>query len=337
MLLKSNKMLFLVSIFNFFGVSFVLYLSPRFDIFTIIGFFVVEVISFFLYKFFQDRSNRRIIRRIDEITEIIRKKKLDFVDLKNGDELGALFDEVLKILKESHEIYERERKTLLSIREYSEDIAHQIKTPLTGSILMLDLLEDDDKNREYIKSLRESMGRLLLLTDEMLKLSEIDSGVRLLEIKEVDGLKLLYEIKNEIKSYFKDADVIIKSENFTFLCDRKWTYEALFNLIKNAVTYTSGKVVIETEITNVYTAIRIVDFGSGMSEEKLKIAFKRFHKLDKNSSGYGIGLPLARTIIERENGELIYKKLSDMNYFEARFYKTSHLWVTFIFYIKCRR
>ena len=94
------------------------------------------------------------------------------------DEFGKLRDEIIKTIIENKRIAENAEKNKETLREYTEDIAHQIKTPLTGSLLLLDLLEDEDDNfsEEYIERLRDNLLRLHNLSDILLKLAALDSG-----------------------------------------------------------------------------------------------------------------------------------------------------------------
>ena len=104
--------------------------------------------------------------------------------------------------------------------------------------------------------------------------------------------------------------------------DRSWTLEALINLMKNAIEASPVKgIVIELEGNKIYQSILIRDFGPGIERRDLEKIYQGFYKANKESKGFGIGLPMAKAIMEKQGGELLYYKDDKGNYFEMRFYK----------------
>ena len=226
---------------------------------------------------------------------------------------------LLKLLAENAE------KNKEILREYTEDIAHQIKTPLTGSLLLLDLLEDeeDESTKEYISRLRDNLLRLYNLSDILLKLAALDSGTIEMTKDRISARGLIEDIIQKLKDYFinDNVEIPLYGDDFYFICDKKWTYEAAFNVMKNGIEATEGRhIEIQLKETNLYKSIFVEDFSKGLDREMLEKVFKRFYKLDPNSKGYGIGLPMAKSVMERQNGELLYHKGKKSNSFELRFY-----------------
>ncbi|HEP3790226.1 TPA: HAMP domain-containing histidine kinase, partial [Streptococcus pyogenes] len=241
------------------------------------------------------------------------------------DEFGKLRDEIIKIILENKRIAENAEKNKEILREYTEDIAHQIKTPLTGSLLLLDLLEDeeDESVKEYISRLRDNLLRLYNLSDILLKLAAIDSGTIEMTRDRVSARDLIDDGIRNLKDYFINAPIEIPlyGDDFYLICDKKWTYEALFNVMKNGLEATEDRQIeIQLKGTNLYKSIFVKDFSKGLDREMLEKVFKRFYKMDPNSKGYGIGLPMAKSVMERQNGELLYHKGKKSNAFELRFY-----------------
>ena len=116
-------------------------------------------------------------------------------------------------------------------------------------------------------------------------------------------------------------NIPVSGEDFKLLCDRKWTYEAIYNIVKNGLEASKDKgIKIKLKETNIYKSIIVEDFSNGMSDEILEKAYKRFYKEKKDSKGYGIGLPMAKTVLEKQNGELLYLRGKTSNSFELRFY-----------------
>ena len=127
-------------------------------------------------------------------------------------------------------------------QEYTEDIAHQIKTPLTGSLLLLDLLEDeeDESVKEYISRLRDNLLRLYNLSDILLKLAALDSGTIEMAKDSISARELIEDIIRNLKDYFinDNIEIPLDGDDFYLICDKKWTYEALFNVMKNGIEAT---------------------------------------------------------------------------------------------------
>ena len=196
---------------------------------------------------------------------------------------------------------------------------------MTGSLLLLDLLEDEDDNfsEEYIERLRDNLLRLHNLSDILLKLASLDSGTIEMTKDRISARGLIRDTIQKLKDYFIDDNIEIplNGDDFYLICDKKWTYEALFNVMKNGIEATEGRhIEIHLKETNLYKSIFVEDFSKGLDHEMLEKVFKRFYKLDPNSKGYGIGLPMAKSVMERQSGELLYHKGKKSNSFELRFY-----------------
>lgn len=304
----------------------VVYLSPRFDVFTLFGLIGVNIIVY-IFMVANDLRERRLIEeKIEDIFKLLHTLDLDSDNYEvMDDEFGKLRDEIHKIIIENKLIASKARENQEILREYTEDIAHQIKTPLTGTLLMLDLMEDNPENStEYIAHQRNSINRLHKLVDALLKMASLDSGVISMEDETVDAKSLLEEIILDMEIYFSDKEmsISIHGDGFSLDCDKQWTYEAVFNILKNGIEASPEKgVEIHLKESNIYKSIIVRDFGKGLSNEILKKAYQRFYKENPNSKGYCIGLPMAKSIMEKQNGELIYFKDKTSNDFELRFYK----------------
>ena len=268
----------------------------------------------------------KINDQIDEIINLIHSLNPNKeVYKKNDGEFGKLKDEITKIILENKNIIENSKEKQRVLRDYSEDLAHQIKTPLTGILLMLDLIEEDKENiDEYILLIRNNINRLENLTDILLKLASLDSDITKFNLEYVNVLELLKSVKEDLDSYFglKNYEVKIFGDDFILNCDKKWNHEAILNICKNAIEASpENNIEIILRESNVFKSILVKDFSSGMSKDALKKAMQRFYKSDPNSQGYGIGLPMAKTILNKENGDLIYNREKNYNTFEMRFYK----------------
>lgn len=324
--MSKNKNILLVLILNLIMSLFVVYLNPRFDILTLIGFLVINIILFIVISKIEKKKEKVLEDKINNIFNLlhsldINSNNYEIID----DEFGKLRDEIIKIILENKRIAENAEKNKEILREYTEDIAHQIKTPLTGSLLLLDLLEDeeDESVKEYISRLRGNLLRLYNLSDILLKLAAIDSGTIEMTRDRVSARDLIDDSIRNLKDYFINDPIKIPlyGDDFDLICDKKWTYEALFNVMKNGLEATEDRQIeIQLKETNLYKSIFVKDFSKGLDREMLEKVFKRFYKMDPNSKGYGIGLPMAKSVMERQNGELLYHKGKKSNAFELRFY-----------------
>lgn len=303
----------------------VFHISPRLDVITLFLFILVNTLIFLLLILSERRRKAQLNKEIDSIFTLLHSLDIDTDEYElEDDEFGKLRDEIIKVILENKIIADKAKENKETLREYTEDIAHQLKTPLTGILLMLDLIEDDEENKkEYLGHIRSNTNRLHQLVDILLKLAALDSGTIKMKKDIVNIKDMVGEIVTEMEILFADrgSTTPIIGENFNLVCDRKWTYEAIYNVVKNGIESSPKEGVrIILKETNIYKSIIVEDYSQGIPDEVLKKVYKRFYKENQNSKGYGIGLPMAKTIVEKQNGELIYTRGKTSNYFEFRFY-----------------
>lgn len=319
---KAYLLIVLLNLVLSLGVFFV---SPRLDVITLFLFILVNTLIFLLLILSERRRKAQLNKEIDSIFTLLHSLDIDTDEYElEDDEFGKLRDEIIKVILENKIIADKAKENKETLREYTEDIAHQLKTPLTGILLMLDLIEDDEENKkEYLGHIRSNTNRLHQLVDILLKLAALDSGTIKMKKDIVNIKDLVGEIVTEMEILFADrgSTTPIIGENFNLVCDRKWTYEAIYNVVKNGIESSPKEGVrIILKETNIYKSIIVEDYSQGIPDEVLKKVYKRFYKENQNSKGYGIGLPMAKTIVEKQNGELIYTRGKTSNYFEFRFY-----------------
>lgn len=321
--MNKNKNILLVLILNLIMSLLVIYLNPRFDILTLIGFLLINIILFIVISKIEKEKEKALEDKINNIFSLLHSLDIDSDNYEIiDDEFGKLRDEIIKIIVENKRIAENAEKNKETLREYTEDIAHQIKTPLTGSLLLLDLLEDESV-KEYISRLRDNLLRLYNLSDILLKLAALDSGTIEMAKVRLSAREFIEDIIQNLKDYFinDNVEILLDGDDFNLICDKKWTYEAAFNVMKNGLEATEDShIEIHLKETNLYKSIYVEDFSKGLNREMLEKVFRRFYKIDPNSKGYGIGLPMAKSVMERQNGELLYHKGKKSNAFELRFY-----------------
>jgi two-component sensor histidine kinase len=324
--MKENKGFLCIVFINLFLSLLTVCLSPRLDIITFMCFVIVNVIVFVLLILNDKYRKNRIKKKIEDIFLLLHSLNTDVDNYEvEDDEFGGLRDEIIKVISEKRIVTDKAVKNEQILREYTEDIAHQLKTPLTGILLMLDLIKEDEDNKiEYINRIRASSNRLHQLVDILLKLAALDSETINMKKESISVKKLIDEVVTEMEIIFANQDFTIPvvGKDYKLICDRKWTYEAIYNIVKNGIEASEDKgIKIYLQETNIYQSIVIEDFSKGISKDNLKKIYRRFYKENKDSKGYGIGLPMAKTIIEKQNGELVYTRGKTSNSFELRFYR----------------
>ena len=215
-----------------------------------------------------------------------------------------------EVLRESELSVSKERADL---QELISDISHQVKTPI-ANLKMIDatLLEQvvtPEKQKEFLLAMDGQLNKLDFLMQSMIKTSRLEAGVIALEPKPqmiydtlataLGGILLNAEQKNI-------AVTVDCPETISAIHDRKWTSEALFNILDNAVKYTptGGEIRVSVVGWEMYAKIDISDTGIGILEQHQGTIFKRFYREETvhNVEGIGIGLYLAREIITRQRG-----------------------------------
>lgn len=291
----------------------------KLNILIIVLFSILWMTIIVLYLRKRDKKIKQITNYINQI----KNKKYDLnIEENTEDELSNLKNELYKItimLKEESEISKKDKENLkMSV----EDISHQLKTPLTSITIMLDNLKDNPNMEEktkqkFIFEISKQVEWINWLVISMLKLSKLDANVVQFYDEKINLNKFIGEIiKNlEILIEVKNQKIIIDgNENVSFIGDYKWQQEAITNIIKNCIEHNAnnGTIYINYEENSLFTKITIRDEGEGISKEDLKHIFERFYK-GKNSSenSVGIGLALAKNIIEKNNGMINCKSELD--------------------------
>ena len=291
----------------------------KLNILIIVLFSILWMTIIILYLRKRDKKIKQITNYINQI----KNKKYDLnIEENTEDELSNLKNELYKItimLKEESEISKKDKENLkMSV----EDISHQLKTPLTSITIMLDNLKDNPNMEEktkqkFIFEISKQVEWINWLVISMLKLSKLDANVVQFYDEKINLNKFIGEIiKNlEIPIEVKNQKIIIDgNENVSFIGDYKWQQEAITNIIKNCIEHNAnnGTIYINYEENSLFTKITIRDEGEGIPKEDLKHIFERFYR-GKNSSenSVGIGLALAKNIIEKNNGMINCKSELD--------------------------
>ena len=280
------------------------------DVSTLIVFILILSIIVFKYNHSESKKINEITKYIEEINR--GNYKLN-IEENTEDELSILKNELYKITIMLKEVAENSQKDKTPLKDSLSDISHQIKTPITSILIMLDnILSDEnmpeDIKKDFIKDIKREIINIKFLVESILKLSKIDSNSIKFIKKEVFIKDIINEaVKNvSMLSELKNIEIIVSGDDsIKTICDLKWQVEAITNILKNCIehSYENRKIYINYNQNNMYTELKIEDNGTGIDAKDLPHIFERFYK-GKNSSSdsVGIGLALSKSIIESNNG-----------------------------------
>ncbi len=245
-------------------------------------------------------------------------------------ELSLLKNNLYKVtvlLKSQNEQHLADKKALA---EALADISHQLKTPLTSLIMMMDLLrgeENPQKRKEFLEISGHQLQKMQWLILNLLKLSKLDAGT--VELKE-EPVSMDVVLKESRKPFLvsmelKGIELISVGEDFVFTGDRNWSVEAVSNIIKNCVEHMKAgdTLTFEKKSTTLYNELLISDTGCGILPEDLPHIFERFyHGKNASADSVGIGLALAKAILEKERADIEVKSREGAGTcFSLKFYK----------------
>jgi signal transduction histidine kinase len=289
-----------------------------------------------LLNFISLWMTRRRYSDIKELSGYLRRiysgdYSLDIRDSVEG-ELSILKNEIYKVTVILSKLADQLLAEKEQLANAISDISHQLKTPLTSMTVMADVLSSEglepEKRKEFTKNLDTQLERMEWLLTSLLKLSKIDAGTINFKKEQVTAADLIDKALKPllIVMELKDQKLVIEDTGkVIFLGDCNWSVEALINILKNCIEHTpeGGTILIQTEDNPIYTGIIITDNGRGITKEDLPYIFKRFYK-GKNAGeeSVGIGLAMAKSIIEKQNGDItVTSQPSKGTRFVIKFYK----------------
>ena len=214
------------------------------------------------------------------------------------------------ILQENRRKVDEERRELQTL---VSDISHQVKTPVANLKMVTDTLlakpVTEQERRDFLQGIRSQTDKLEFLVQSMGKASRLETGAVTLEKKDAPLLDTLAQAMSGIVYGAEQKGISVEvqcPDDLRVSHDSKWTAEALFNLLDNAVKYTpaGGKISVSVEQWEMYVKLDVADTGKGIPESRQAAVFRRFYREEEvhNQPGVGIGLYLAREIISRQGG-----------------------------------
>ena len=287
-----------------------MYKNTRINIALISTFGIIIVFLVLAYNWRREREIKKINQYLNEINSGNYELK---IKENCEDEISRLKNELYKttvLLRETAENSEREK---INLSNSLADISHQIKTPLTSIRIMLDNIEEnpnmDSKTREeFIEEISKQIDWISSLVIALLKLAKFDAGAIKMNDQEINAKKLINNVISNLAIIIDVKNIKIEQkidDNVMLKADYNWQLEALTNIIKNAIEHSNenGTIHIDVENNSVFVKIKIRDEGEGIEKKDIKHIFDRFYKAKKSAeNSIGIGLSLAKIIVEQENG-----------------------------------
>lgn len=280
---------------------------------------------------------RKFYKKLDKVNLYIHDVLNDqyTFNIKEYEEgtFATLKNDVYKITNKLREQNENMKKDKKYLEETLSDISHQLKTPLTSMYMINNLLSDDHldkkKRKEFLAKNQVQLERIEWLVTSLLKLSRLESGTIQLKKEKVKVIDLVKNALEPLKipMELKEQKLVFKGNmNTKIVCDPQWTMEAILNILKNAYEHTGEKGMIEIvwQDNPLYVSIIITDTGEGIKEEDIKHIFERFYRAkDSHKESIGIGLNMAKQVIDRQNGDITVRSIVGKGTeFCIKFYKS---------------
>ena len=291
---------------------------------SIIG--VMSVLFIICFCMYLRRRKKDIFELQDYMDKISRGNYELEINDNSEDELSSLKNSLYKIMVYMKEQADSARIKKVMLAQSVSDISHQLKTPLTSTQVLLDNLNDNpdmdySTRKKFIYEALNQVNGMSWMIVSMLKLSRIDAGVVEFNNENISINKIIEEavgnIDNRNEDELNKSDIYIKG-------DYNWNREALQNIIKNAIEHSNDKGTVKINITDndVYTAVYITNRGEKLSDKQQKQIFERYYSEAKyEDNSMGIGLPLAKAVIEKQGGYISVESDDEETVFIVKYIK----------------
>ena len=317
--------IFLIIIFSVLFIGIISYLLSDFDmsIVWIVSVFSMIIIGVYVTSvmLISKNVNNTLEALSQTIESIIDDNPLDTFSEIEDTMLSKLQSQILKLsdILKSHGIKQKKEKD--AITELISDISHQLKTPLANLNLYNSLLLDEnlthDKRKKFTKNMESQLEKLNWLMESLIKMSRLEAGIIKLNKGYQSISQTVLQAVSAIsqKAEKKGISIVYSAEDTNILHDSKWTQEAIFNILDNAVKYSAENTQINVSVMKyeLFCRIDISDEGGGITEQDINKVFVRFYRGEnvRDIEGVGIGLFLSRKIISAQGGYIKVKSSPD--------------------------
>jgi signal transduction histidine kinase len=276
---------------------------------TLCAFFWIWLLVLFFGKrlsHFTSNLCRTLDNMIDGNEELQKSNDSETLFARINHRLIRLYE----IMQENRHKVDMERQELQML---ISDISHQVKTPVSNLQMVTDTLltkpVSEEERMDFLQGIRSQTDKLDFLFQALVKTSRLETGAIRLEKKDSSLFHTLAQAMSSIVYAAEKKEIAVSvdcPENLIISHDSKWTSEALFNLLDNAVKYTpsGGKISVSVVQWEMYVEVKVTDTGRGISESNQAAIFRRFYREEEvhDQQGVGIGLYLAREIVTRQGG-----------------------------------
>lgn len=278
---------------------------------------VIAVIACSLTILFVYRYVKYTFDSIDRVLDSIISRNAELSLESSADSrLSKLMHKAAKIIQMNVMDIAQTKKEKELIQSFLSDMSHQMKTPLSGVAMYTDLLLEgsvtEAERQEFLSRIKTGTEKLQWMMDSLVKMSKLEVGA--IDLSPVPtGIK--QTISDSISTVYGAAakkNISIQTaffEDVSLLHDRKWTSEAITNILENAIKYSSpnNEINIAVETLPLYTKISITDYGIGIAPDEWNFIFKRFYRgrNAKDVNGVGLGLYLASLILHKQSGYIL--------------------------------
>lgn len=293
---------------------------------------LIFLATFLLYL----RGRKKQLSTLEQYMDCIVNGVYDLQLSDNSeDELSNLQNQMYKVTIMLREKAKQYKEQKISLAESVEDISHQLKTPLTSATILLDnLLDNVDMpvplREKFTKEAARQVQGMNWMILSMLKLSRLDAGVVEMKQETISMWQLLEEVVQNLEVLAEVKQITLQIpkketlEKCTIQGDYKWNREAVQNIVKNGIEHSveQGTVDIKIDENQIYTAIRITNRGETIPSETQKLIFERhFSDSGSGENSMGIGIPLAKAILEKQNGYLAVESENGVTTFIMKYKK----------------
>lgn len=262
--------------------------------------------------FWERQKEQRMWDSLEKRIEDARNGKFEILSIDETNK-SSLENALNRLLEDSYLAEENVKVQKDRIQTLISDISHQTVIPISNILLYSQLLEEQLLETEYsdqISSIREQTEKLEFLIHSLVKISRMENGIITTTPAMENVTDMLGEVTSQARQKARQKNITLDlkepKEEISAYFDLRWTVEAIYNIVDNAIKYTDcgGEVKIMVYPYTIFIRIDIIDNGVGMTEEELPKIFGRFYRCERTNkeTGVGLGLYLARDIINSEGG-----------------------------------
>ncbi len=310
-----SSILLVFAVCSLFSVLLLLLVHKSAAVYSMLIFLLAGICNLGILYFYFREQNVVMEHAVTQITDYIAGDHDARISCDEEGELYRLFHEVNALVTILNAHAENEKKSKVFLRDTISNISHQLKTPLAALNIYNGILQEEAKEMPQIKEFtdlsEQELDRIETLVQSLLKIAKIDAGTIVLEKTNENLADMIDETERQfqIRAKLEKKEIVLSgSDTISFECDRNWMMEAIGNIVKNALDHTREGNTIQISWKQFASIVQIVirDNGSGIHPEDLHHIFKRFYRsrFSKDTQGIGLGLPLAKAIVEAHDGTI---------------------------------